>query len=263
MSHDDWGEGLRPPAARRIRVHLAYLGTFFEGWQTQAVVRPGGHVPRTVQATLEEALLRMHGVPLRVHGASRTDAGVHADHQVAHVDVPEGAPLVPPEGLRRGLNALLPWDLRVLSAEVAPDGWHARFHALGKRYVYRLRRGDVLPPWEGLRETLAPAGLDVRAMRRAAGRLVGRNDFGRFGLAGAPRRSTVRTLVRLDVEEAGALVVVTAVGDGFLRGMVRRLVGTLLEAGLGRADPLLAFEEPGPTAPARGLTLARVFYPAG
>lgn len=263
MPHRTTAGEVTTRAGRRLRLDLSYLGTDFEGWQTQAVVRPGGSVPRTVQSTLEEALLRIHGVPLRVQGASRTDAGVHADAQVAHVDVVDGAPLVPPEGLRRGLNAILPWDLRVLSVEIAPDAWHARFHALGKRYVYRLRRGDFLPPWEGLRETLASPRLDVRAMRRAAGRLVGRNDFGPFGLAGAPHRSTVRTLVRLDVEEAGALVLVTAVGDGFLRGMVRRLVGTLLQAGLGRMDPLRAPDEPGPTAPARGLTLARVFYPAG
>jgi len=103
----------------------------------------------------------------------------------------------------------------------------------------------------------------VDRRRDAAARLVGRTDFGRFGLAGAPRRTTVRTLVRLDVEEAGPLVVVTAVGDGFLRGMVRRLVGTLLEVGLGRTEAGSAPDRPGPTAPARGLTLERVFYRAG
>ncbi len=248
---------------RRLRLDLAYLGTDFEGWQAQDAVRQGGGAPRTVQATLETALTRMHRVPLRVHGASRTDAGVHADGQVAHFDVPDGAPVVPPEGLRRGLNTLLPWDVRVLAAREAPAGWHARFDALGKRYVYRLRRGDHLLPFEGLRETLASPRLDVGAMRAAAMRLAGRRDFAAFGLAGAPRRTTVRTLVRLDVEEEGPLLVVTAVGDGFLRGMVRRLVGTLLEAGLHRLDPDEALERPGPTAPARGLTLAKVFYPAG
>ena len=258
-------EAPEPPdrAARRLRLDLAYVGTWFEGWQAQDVVRAGGATPRTVQSTLEEALARMHGVPLRAHSASRTDAGVHAEGQVVHVDVPAGAPLVPPEGLRRGLNALLPWDLRVLAAREAPAAWHARFDALGKRYVYRLRRGDFLPPFDGMRETLASPKLDVRAMRSAASRLVGRNDFALFGLAGAPRRTTVRNLVRLDLEERGPLLVVTAVGNGFLRGMVRRLVGTLLEAGLGRLDPLEAPRCPGPTAPARGLTLEKVFYPAG
>lgn len=248
---------------RRVRLDLAYLGTSFEGWQAQEGVREGGAVPRTVQSTLEEALARMHRVPIRVHAASRTDAGVHADGQVLHLDVPTGAPRVPPEGLRRGLNTLLSWDLRVLAAAEAPPGWHARFDALGKRYVYRLRRGDVLPPWEGLRETLASPRLDVAAMRAAAARLVGQRDFAAFGLAGAPRKTTVRSLVRLDLAEAGPLLVVTAVGNGFLRGMVRRLVGTLLEAGLARIDPAEAFERPGPTAPARGLTLEKVFYPAG
>lgn len=239
------------------------MGTFFEGWQTQDVTRPEGRSPRTVQATLEAALARMHRIVVRVHSASRTDAGVHADGQVAHFDLPEGAPVVPPEGLRRGLNAILPWDVRVLDATEAPSGWHARFDALGKRYVYRLRRGEHLPPFEGLREALAPPRLDPAAMGAAAERLVGRRDFAGFGLAGAPRKTTVRSLVRLGVEECGPLVVVTAVGNGFLRGMVRRLVGTLLEAGLGRLDPEDAFRRPGPTAPARGLTLEKVFYPAG
>lgn len=248
---------------RRVRLSVSYLGTFFEGWQAQEAVRDGGATPRTVQATLEEAIRRMHGVFLRVHAASRTDAGVHADEQVVHFDVPAGAPLVPPEGLRRGLNTLLPWDVRVRAAAEAEPGWHARFDALGKRYDYRLRRGDHLPPFEGLREALASPRLDVRAMRLAAGRLVGRNDFAPFGLAGAPRKSTVRTLARLDVEEDGPLLLVTAVGDGFLRGMVRRLVGTLIEAGLRRIDPARAHEEPGPTAPARGLTLTKVFHRAG
>ena len=257
------GCGGRGRDGTRLRLDLAYLGTFYEGWQTQDVVRDGGLAPRTVQATHEAALARMHGVPLRVQAASRTDAGVHADGQAVHVDVPPGAPLVPPDGLRKGLNALLPWDLRVVSAAEAPPGWHARFDALGKRYVYRLRRGDHLPPWEGLRETLASPRLDVAAMRDAAARLEGRRDFASFGLAGAPRKTTVRTLARLSVDEEGPLLLVTAVGNGFLRGMVRRLVGTLLEAGLARTDPARAFESPGPTAPAKGLTLEKVFYPAG
>lgn len=263
MSARDDTAGTAGAASGRRRLELSYLGTHFEGWQAQDVVRTGSGPPRTVQLVVEEALSRMHGSPVRVHAASRTDAGVHAEGQVAHFDVPPGGPLVPPDGLRRGLNALLPWDVRVEAAAGVASGWHARFEALGKRYVYRLRRGDHLPPFEGLRETLASPRLDVRAMRSAAARLVGRNDFAPFGLAGAPRRTTVRTLARLDVTESGPLVVVIAVGDGFLRGMVRRLVGTLVEVGLGRTDARDAFRRPGPTVPARGLTLEKVFYRAG
>lgn len=259
---DEVGHRAGAEGARR-RLELSYLGTHFEGWQAQDVVRTGTGPPRTVQLVVEEALSKMHGSRVRVHAASRTDAGVHAEGQVAHFDVPPGGPLVPREGLRRGLNALLPWDVRVEDAAEVPFGWHARFDALGKRYVYRLRRADHLPPFEGLREALASPRLDLRAMRAAAARLVGRNDFASFGLAGAPRRTTVRTLARLDVGELGPLVVVTAVGDGFLRGMVRRLVGTLVEVGLGRTDAGEAFRRPGPTAPARGLTLEKVFYRAG
>lgn len=262
IARDEDAERATTARARR-RLELSYLGTHFEGWQAQDVVRNGSGPPRTVQLVVEEALSKMHGAPVRVHAASRTDAGVHAEGQVAHFDVPPGGPLVPPEGLRRGLNTLLPWDVRVEGAAEVDPGWHARFEALGKRYVYRLRRGDHLPPFEGQREALASPRLDLRAMRSAAARLVGRNDFAPFGLAGAPRRTTVRTLARLDVEERGALVVVTAVGDGFLRGMVRRLVGTLVEVGLGRTDAGEAFRRPGPTAPARGLTLEKVFYRAG
>ena len=261
-ARDEAAERSDTGGARR-RLELSYLGTHFEGWQTQDVDRTGSGPPRTVQLVVEQALTRMHRAPVRVHAASRTDAGVHAEGQVVHFDVPPGGPLVPPEGLRRGLNALLPWDVRVDGAAGVAAGWHARFDALGKRYVYRLRRGDHLPPFEGLREALASPRLDLRAMRNAAARLVGRNDFGPFGLAGAPRRTTVRTLARLDVEERGPLVIVTAVGDGFLRGMVRRLVGTLVEVGLGRTDAGEAFRRPGPTAPARGLTLEKVFYRAG
>ena len=244
----------------RIRLGLAYLGTFFEGWQAQETVRADG-TPRTVQGVLEKALSGLHGSPVPVVGAGRTDSGVHADGQVAHVDLPADAPRIPPDGLRRGLNTRLPEDVRVLSASAAEDGWHARFSASGKVYVYRLRRGEFLHPHRGLVEALAREPLDVGAMREAARHLVGRRDFAPFSVTGSEPATTVRTLARLDVEEEGDLLVITAVGDGFLRGMVRRLVGTLREAGRGRTPPEEAASRPGPTAEARGLSLARVLYP--
>lgn len=246
----------------RIRLELAYLGTFFEGWQVQAP-RSGGARPRTVQGALEDALKEIFqaggGAELRVHGAGRTDSGVHAEAQVAHVDLPP-APHLPSQKIPRALNSKLPWDVRVLSVSEAAADFDARRSAAGKIYVYRLRRGQILHPHRGLVEALAPEPLDVGAMRAAAARLVGRRDFAPFSLTGSDPGSTVRTLARLDVDEDGSLLVVTAEGDGFLRGMVRRLVGTLRDAGRGRIRPEEAPERPGPTAEARGLTLERVLY---
>jgi tRNA pseudouridine38-40 synthase len=253
----------------RIRLELAYLGTFFEGWQVQAP-RAGGEAVRSVQGVLEDALKEVlrgggdgGGAGIRAHGAGRTDSGVHADAQVAHLDVPEGAPLLPSRNLLRTLNSKLPWDVRILStSEVARD-FDARRSALGKVYVYRLRRGELLHPHRGLVEALAGERLDVGAMREAAAQLVGTRDFAPFSITGSDPGTTVRTLSRLDVEEDGSLLVMTAEGDGFLRGMVRRLVGTLRDAGRGRIRPEEALARPGPTAEARGLTLARVIYPPG
>jgi tRNA pseudouridine38-40 synthase len=244
----------------RLKLELAYLGTLFEGWQVQAP-RADGTLPRTVQGVLEDALKGVYQAEIRVHGAGRTDSGVHADGQVAHVDLPPTAPSIPFEGIRRGLNGKLAEDVRVLSISEASSDFHARHSAIGKVYVYRLRRGEMLHPHRGLIEALAPEPLDVAAMRGAAATLVGRRDFAPFSLTGGGPGTTVRTLARLGVQEEGSLLVITAAGDGFLRGMVRRLVGTLRDAGRGRIRPEDAPVKPGPTAEARGLTLERVLYP--
>jgi tRNA pseudouridine38-40 synthase len=243
----------------RIRLELAYLGTFFDGWQVQAP-RAGGEAVRTVQGVLEDSLNEMFKEGIRIHGAGRTDSGVHADAQVAHADLPPAALSIPFEGIRRGLNTKLPGDVRVLNVSEAGVDFHSRHSATGKVYVYRLRRGEFLHPHRGLVEALAGEPLDVGAMRGAAARLVGTRDFAPFSITGSDPGTTVRTLVRLDVEEDGPLLVITAEGDGFLRGMVRRLVGTLRDAGRGRIRPEEALERPGPTAEARGLTLTRVLY---
>jgi tRNA pseudouridine38-40 synthase len=244
----------------RIRLELAYLGTFFEGWQVQGP-RASGPQPRTVQGVLEDSLKGVFGgMEIRVHGSGRTDSGVHAEAQVAHFDIPDGGPLLPSKKIPGALNSKLPWDARVLSASETPPDFHARYWAAGKIYVYRLRRGEFLHPHRGLVEALAGEPLDVGAMREAAARLVGTRDFAPFSITGSDPGTTVRTLRRLDVEEDGTLLVITAEGDGFLRGMVRRLVGTLRDAGRGRIRPEEAEARPGPTAEARGLTLARVLY---
>jgi tRNA pseudouridine38-40 synthase len=243
----------------RIRLDLAYLGTRFEGWQEQAVLRAGVR-PRTVQATLEEALGSLYRQSIRVHGASRTDSGVHARGQVAHFDEPGNGPRIPPDGLQRALNSRLAGDLRVTAVASVPDGFHARFSAIGKTYRYRLRRAAFLPPFEGLVEALASERLDVDAMREGARLLTGRRDFRPFSITGSPVTTTVRTLRALAVEEDGPRIVITAEADGFLRGMVRRLVGTLRDVGRGRRSAKEALTSPGPTAEARGLTLEEVEY---
>ncbi len=243
----------------RTRLDIAYLGTPFEGWQVQA--RPGQREPRTVQGEIEKALAAILGFPVRIHGAGRTDAGVHADGQVAHFDLPAAAPEVPPLGLQSALNARLPAEIRITSVAPVPLEFHARLSAESKRYRYRYRRGVYLPPHAGLVESLVRESLDADAMREGAARLVGRRDFAPFSVTGSNPRTTVRMLHSLSVEEVGPLIHVIAVGDGFLRGMVRRLAGTLREVGRGKIRPEDVLVSPGPTAEARGLTLEVVFYP--
>lgn len=250
-----------------LRFVIEYDGTDFAGWQAQA---PGA---RTVQGALEAALLRVTGCATRVAGAGRTDAGVHAEGQLASCRIETRLDAAT---LARALNAVLPPDLAVRSAEEAPAQFHARRAARGKLYRYRVWNGPVRSPLRERTHAFVRAPLDLGAMRRGAAPLVGRHDFasfetrgresGRAGDAG-PAGSTVRTLFRVEVGgTSGAEVFLDFEGDGFLRYMVRSLAGTLLEVGRGvRPEADLARvlaardrREAGPTAPARGLVLVRV-----
>jgi tRNA pseudouridine38-40 synthase len=241
------------------RLLLSYRGTAYAGWQRQenAVA---------VQQVVEEALERLVGHPVRVVGASRTDAGVHARGQAAHLEL---ARPFPERGLVHGGNHHLPEDVRVMAAAAMPDGFHARKHAWGKEYVYRLSRADVLSPLDALFAAPAPGTLDVPAMARAAASLAGRHDFSAFALAGGSHTQPFRRIFSARWEESGDEVLFRVVGEGFLRGMVRALVGTLVEVGSGKRSHesftrLLAGRtrsEAGPTAPAQGLVLERVLYP--
>ncbi len=242
----------------RTRLDISYLGTPFHGWQVQ--VRDKFRVIRTIQGDIEAALEVIYGRPIRIHGAGRTDAGVHAIGQVAHFDLPEGAPAIPPSGLQRAINGELPPEIRVTAVLDVSPAFHARRSAVSKTYHYRYRRGTFLPPYDGLIESLVREELDVDAMRRAAARVIGRRDFATFSILGSAVENTVRTLFALDVEVVGPVLVITAVGDGFLRGMVRRLAGTLRDVGRGKTSPELVLTSPGPTAEAKGLTLAMVKY---
>ena len=241
------------------RLVVSYRGEAYAGWQRQTNAR-------TVQEVLEEALEKLLGHPVRVTGASRTDAGVHARGQVAGFELPEP---FPPRGLVHGTNHQLPEDVRVLTAGRVPPGFHARKHARAKEYSYRLVRCAVLSPLDAAFAVRADPGLDVEAMRRAAACLPGRHDFSAFALAGGSHGQPFRTVFSAVWEDEGEDLRFRVEGDGFLRGMVRALVGTMIEVGLGRRTPeafagLLAGglrAQAGPTAPAHGLILERVLYP--
>lgn len=244
------------------RLILAYRGTDYAGWQRQANAR-------SVQQTVEEALADLLGEAVRLHAAGRTDAGVHARGQVADLELPRPFPC---RGLVHGTNHRLPADVRVLAADPMPDGFSARRHAAAKTYLYRLHRLRLAPvplPQEAPYVAPVPDRIDLPRLRRASALLVGRHDFAAFALPGGGPTTTVRRLFAVDVDEAGPELRLRFTGDGFLRGMVRSLVGTLVEVGAGRREPeslaaLLAGgrrQEAGFTAPARGLELERIAYP--
>jgi tRNA pseudouridine38-40 synthase len=245
---------------RGFRLTLEYDGSRFHGWQVQ----PGGR--RTVQGVLEEALRRVGGGAGRALGAGRTDAGVHAEGQVAGVWL---ATELDPAQLARALNGLLPPDLAVVACEPAPEGFHPRYAARAKLYCYRIWNGACRSPLRQARVHWVRTPLDLRAMREAAALLVGTHDFAAFQAAGSDVATTLRTLARVDVSGvAGGDVAIEVVGDGFLRHMVRILAGTLIDVGLGRRaaasmPALLAGRDrsrAGRTAPAQALTLVRVEY---
>jgi tRNA pseudouridine38-40 synthase len=243
-----------------VAITLSYRGTAYAGWQRQA------NAP-TVQQAVEEALARLCGESVRVVGAGRTDAGVHARGQVASCAL---ARALPERSLVHGLDHHLPADVRALAAAVMPPGFDARRCAAAKEYRYRLVRAEVLSPLDAPAAVRAPRGLELAPLRDATARLVGRHDFAAFALAGGSHASSVRTVHLAEWIELGPRLVLRVVGDGFLRGMVRSLVGTLLEVGVGRRTPeafarLLgggARCDAGPTAPPEGLVLERVAYPA-
>lgn len=222
----------------------------------------------TVQGTLEAAIERVTGQSVRVVGSGRTDAGVHAEAQVASVRLETA---LAPERLRRALNGVLPRSVAVLEVARAPDGFHARRDARSKVYRYGLWNGPVRSPLRAARSLHVERPLDLVALRRAARDLVGCHDFAAFQAAGSQVRTTRRTLLAVAAPgEPGAAIALRFEGTGFLRHMVRNLVGTLLEVGAGRRDPaslpaLLASRDralAGPTAPAHALVLEAVRYGA-
>jgi tRNA pseudouridine38-40 synthase len=246
----------------RWRVTLAYDGSGFEGWQVQATERGA----RTVQGVLQEALGRLaSGAAVRADGAGRTDTGVHALGQVASFELPR--PMHAAE-LQRALNALLPPDVRVLEASAAPDGFHARKSAVSKVYRYVLDTASVQLPQRRRYAGHVAGPLDRDRVRGAAALYLGRRDFKALASAGGSVRTSVREIRRSEVSFEDDRLVYEVEADGFLRRMVRSLVGGLVAAGQGRVtvDELrraLDSADRGrwpPPAPACGLTLVRVNY---
>ena len=239
---------------------IAYDGTHYHGWQRQVGVR-------TIQEELERALARIDLAGVHVEGAGRTDTGVHAFGQCAHVRLPR---VFPPEKLQLALNANLPEDIAVQRVREAPDDFHARFHAGGKRYLYRVVCSRVKPAVGRSYFHWSRRDVDLDAMRRAAACLVGRHDFASFATnpGYARSRGTVRTLHHVHLVRRHRGFDFAVQGSGFLYNMVRNLVGTLLEVGYGNrpvewVEQVLRGRDrrlAGATAPARGLYLMRVLY---
>jgi len=252
---------------RTLKLTISYDGTRFVGWQRQAA-------GVSIQGLLEDALARFEGVPVAVNGAGRTDAGVHALGQVASARM---ASVQPVDSVARGLNACLPPNVRVLDIQEVAADFHARFSARSKTYRYHLQTSAVASPFEQDYVWHVPETLDVDAMRAAAHALVGTHDFAAFQSTGSDTKGTIRTIIESEIGERAVegwrdspapLLVYEVSGDGFLRHMVRAIVGTLVEVGRGRRREssiaaLLAGgnrSHAGVTAPPQGLFLVRVVY---
>jgi tRNA pseudouridine38-40 synthase len=239
---------------RRIKLKLAYDGSLLHGWQVQ----PG--LP-TVQGVLEEIVSEMEGRPVHVAGSGRTDAGVHALGQVAAFTFENPIPCT---NLRRAVNRLLPPAVRVLSAEEVAVDFHPRFDAKAKTYEYRIVREEVCSPFEWPYVHHYPFPLAEERMVQLARTLEGEHDFTVFAAADdrdAEGRSKVRTVFSSVLERGEGRLTYRIRGSGFLKHMVRNVVGTLLDAGRGNiADLAMLPVKSGPTAPAKGLFLVSVEY---
>jgi len=240
---------------RRIRIQVAYDGGAFHGWQVQ----PG--LP-TIQGLLEEILSGMEGTAVHVAGSGRTDAGVHALGQVAAFSLENPIPV---PNLRRAVNRLLPPAIRVLSTEEVRCDFHPRFDAVSKTYEYRIVRTEVCSPFEWPYVHHHPYPLDERRMEEFARVFAGEHDFSAFAASDArdaEGRSKVRTIFSSELERTGDRLVYRVRGSGFLKHMVRNIVGTLLDAGRGNLASTTALpSRTGATAPAQGLFLMGVGYP--
>lgn len=248
-----------------FRLLLQYDGTDFHGWQVQ-------ENDRTIQGELERVIGMLAGGEVTVTGSGRTDAGVHAEGQVANVHLPDGK--FTPEKLRSAINGNLWRDIRVMKCEAAPDDFHARFSARGKTYLYRAVNAPVMSPFWRRYAAHEPKPLDVARMTNAARLFLGEHDWTAFCSARSDAETRVRTITEFTVnsrwdDRAQATVIEFRISaTGFLRYMVRSIIGTLLDVGRGESDgdtiqkAMITGDRRlvGKTAPAQGLTLLRVEY---
>ena len=244
---------------RNIRLLLEYDGSRYHGWQRQQ-----GDL--TIQQVLEEALGRLSGEPVKLIGSGRTDAGVHALGQVANFRTGSAIPL---RAFHAGLNSMLPYDIAVLEAREAPPEFHARKAALAKTYEYRILNRPSRSPLHHHYGWWLSQKLDLEGMAAAAVFLLGEHDFSAFRASGSGNRNPVRRIFSARWQtHPGGWLRCTITGNGFLRGMVRSLVGTMVEVGKGKAAPELLAElltsgerrRAGPTAQPQGLYLVGVAY---
>jgi tRNA pseudouridine38-40 synthase len=250
-------EGVAP--IRNLRLLLEYDGTRYHGWQRQQ-----GQV--SLQEVLEDSLQRLTGEKVALAGSGRTDAGVHALGQVANFHTAGRLPL---KAFREGLNSMLPWDIAVLQAEEAPPDFHARKSARHKTYEYRILNRPVRSPLHHHYGWWLAPPLDLEAMTAAAALLPGKHDFTAFRASGSGNLNPVRRILAAGWQtHPGGWLRFTLTATGFLRGMVRSLVGTMVAVGKGKAPPELLGELlkggerslAGPTAPPQGLYLVAVVY---
>lgn len=243
---------------QRYLLKLSFDGTNYHGWQVQ----PNGI---TVQEQLQISMKQLYGYALAVTGCSRTDAGVHANEFYCHFDLETA---IEPDGIIRGLNSVLPQDIRAMMCKFVNSDFHARYNAAGKNYIYRVDRRIITDPFNSRYSYNYSGKLNLEDIKYFCNSLIGTHDFIGFSSSGRSVKTTVRTVTECSVEVNGDFLVFSITADGFLYNMVRIIVGTALSVGRGSIEREVAekiFESgdrnlAGATAPPQALFLNRVYY---
>ena len=265
---------------QNIGLTVEYEGTHYRGWQRQTRIQnPGSRIQKkTIQGVLEAALSKITEEKIKVIGAGRTDAGVHALGQAANFRTKSK---MTPEEFKKALNSMLPKDIVIKNAQRVKEKFHAQFDAKNKSYRYIIYQGPTPSPFLKDYALYTSYKLNLKAMREGAKYLAGRHNFSSFRLSGSSAKTSIRTITKLtitsysdmryaicDMRKNGRAIFINVMADGFLYGMVRSIVGTLIEVGRGKISPSKVKEIlktrnrqlAGPTAPAKGLYLIKVNY---